>query len=107
MKIPTKKMKSLGCRDVFDVIKAPLITEKATLISEKNQFAFKVAPWSNKFQIRRAVEEIFSVDVLKINTISLKGKTKRFKGRLGRRSDIKKAIVTIKEGQKIDLSVKA
>jgi large subunit ribosomal protein L23 len=87
---------------MFDVIRAPVITEKATLLSEKNQVVFRVSLESNKFQIKKAVETLFGVTVLGVNTLVVKGKTKRFKGRPGRRSDFKKAYVKLAEGQTID-----
>ena len=87
---------------MFDVIRAPVITEKATLLSEKNQVVFRVSLEANKFQIKKAVETLFGVTVLGVNTLVVKGKTKRFKGRPGRRSDIKKAYVKLAEGQTID-----
>ena len=87
---------------MFDVIQAPVITEKATLLSEKSQVVFKVSLDATKFQIKAAVEGLFGVNVLGVNTLVVKGKTKRFKGRPGRRSDIKKAYVKLAEGQTID-----
>jgi large subunit ribosomal protein L23 len=91
---------------MFDVIRAPVITEKATLLSEKNQVVFKVSLDATKFQIKAAVEGLFGVSVLGVNTLVVKGKTKRFKGRPGRRSDIKKAYVKLAEGQTIDPTAK-
>jgi large subunit ribosomal protein L23 len=88
----------------FDVILAPVITEKATILSEQNKVVFRVAMDSTKDEIARAVESLFSVQVLKVNTLITKGKTKRFRGRLGVRSDVKKAIVTLAEGQSIDVT---
>jgi large subunit ribosomal protein L23 len=88
----------------FDVILAPVITEKATILSEQNKVVFRVAMDSTKDEIARAVEGLFSVQVLKVNTLITKGKTKRFRGRLGVRSDVKKAIVTLAEGQSIDVT---
>ena len=88
----------------YDVILAPVITEKATVLSEHNKVVFRVAMDSTKDEIARAVESLFSVQVLKVNTLITKGKTKRFRGRAGRRSDIKKAIVTLAEGQSIDVT---
>jgi len=88
----------------YDVIVAPLITEKATMLSEQNKVVFKVAMDSTKEDIATAVEELFKVKVTKVNTLIQKGKTKRFRGRPGRRSDIKKAIVTLQEGQSIDIT---
>jgi len=88
----------------YDVILAPVITEKATLLSEQNKVVFRVAPDSTKDEIAHAVEELFRVKVTKVNTSVTKGKTKRFRGIMGRRSDVKKAIVTLAEGQSIDIT---
>jgi len=88
----------------YDTILAPLITEKATLLSEQNKVVFSVAMDSTKEEIAGAVEALFKVRVTKVNTLIQKGKTKRFKGRPGRRSDLKKAIVTLQEGQSIDIT---
>jgi large subunit ribosomal protein L23 len=88
----------------YDVILAPVITEKATLLSEQNKVVFRVAMDSTKDEISAAVEELFKVQVLKVNTLITKGKSKRFRGRAGQRSDIKKAIVTLAEGQSIDVT---
>ncbi|GBD57007.1 50S ribosomal protein L23 [Gluconobacter wancherniae] len=91
---------------LYDVVRAPLITEKATLLSERNQLVFKVAPTATKPQIKAAVEKLFNVKVTGVNTLVQKGKAKRVKGRPGRRSDIKKAYVQLAEGQSIDLTAK-
>ena len=88
----------------YDTILAPMITEKATLLSEQNKVVFRVAIDSTKDEIAAAVEELFKVQVTKVNTLIQKGKTKRFRGRPGRRIDVKKAIVTLKEGQSIDIT---
>ena len=88
----------------YDVILAPVITEKATLLSEQNKVVFRVAQDSTKDEIAAAIEELFKVKVTKVNTLNVKGKTKRFRGKVGRRSDVKKAIVTLAEGQSIDIS---
>ena len=88
----------------YDVVVKPIITEKSTLVSEYNQVVFKVALDADKEAIAVAVEELFKVKVVKVNTLVQKGKTKRFRGRPGRRSDIKKAIVTLQEGQSIDIT---
>ena len=88
----------------YDVILAPVITEKATLLSEQSKVVFRVAKDSTKDEIAAAVEELFKVKVTKVNTMVTKGKTKRFRGRPGRRSDVKKAIVTLAEGQSIDIT---
>ncbi|MGL4489330.1 MAG: 50S ribosomal protein L23 [Rhizobiaceae bacterium] len=88
----------------YDVIVAPVITEKSTLVSDHNQVVFKVAPKATKPEIKAAVEALFKVKVTAVNTIVRKGKTKRFRGTVGRQSDIKKAIVTLAEGQSIDVA---
>lgn len=88
----------------YDVILAPHVTEKATMGSTHNQVTFKVALTATKPQIKAAVEALFKVEVKGVNTILIKGKAKRFKGRLGQRSDYKKAIVTLKAGQTIDVA---
>ena len=88
----------------YDVVLAPHITEKATLISEQNAVVFKVALDATKPQIKAAVEALFGVEVKGVNTITQKGKSKRWKGRPYTRSDLKKAIVTLAEGQSIDVT---
>jgi large subunit ribosomal protein L23 len=88
----------------YETILAPLITEKATQLSDQNKLVFKVALDATKDEIASAIEELFKVNVVKVNTLIQKGKTKRFRGRPGRRSDIKKAIVTLREGQSIDIT---
>jgi large subunit ribosomal protein L23 len=88
----------------YDVILAPHITEKSTLLSEHNAVVFKVAGDASKPQIKEAVEALFDVKVKGVNTIVAKGKTKRWKGKPYRRSDVKKAIVTLAEGQSIDIT---
>ncbi len=88
----------------YDIILSPVITEKATLASEQNQVVFKVLSTATKPQIQDAVQKLFNVQVVGVNTLNIKGKQKFFKGRLGRRSDIKKAVVTLAEGQSIDVT---
>ena len=88
----------------YDVILAPHITEKSTLLSEHNGVVFKVANDATKPQIKEAVEALWGVKVMGVNTIVQKGKTKRWKGRPYKRSDSKKAIVTLAEGQSIDVT---
>jgi large subunit ribosomal protein L23 len=88
----------------YDVILAPHITEKSTLLSEQNGVVFKVANDATKPQIKEAVEALFEVKVVGVNTIVQKGKSKRWKGRPYQRSDVKKAIVTLAEGQTIDIT---
>ncbi|WBU61392.1 50S ribosomal protein L23 [Paracoccus albus] len=88
----------------YDVIRKPVITEKATLAGEVNAFVFEVAIDANKPQIKEAVENLFDVKVKAVNTTVTKGKHKRFRGRPGVRSDVKKAYVTLEEGNSIDVS---
>ncbi len=89
---------------LYDVIVAPVITEKATLLSDQNKVVFKVAMTATKPQIKMAVERLFDVKVTAVNTLVRKGKEKRFRGRVGYQSDVKKAIVTLAEGQTIDVT---
>lgn len=89
---------------MYELVRAPIITEKATLLSEFNQISFWVPTDANKFEIKHAIEGLFDVKVTTVNTLRQKGKTKRFRGRVGRRSDRKKAIVTLAEGQSIDVT---
>ena len=88
----------------YDVVLAPHITEKSTMLSEHNAVVFKVANDATKPQIKAAVEALFGVSVTGVNTLTQKGKTKKWKGRPYTRSDIKKAIVTLAEGQSIDIT---
>ena len=88
----------------YDVIRKPIITEKATMASEANAVVFEVAIDANKPQIKEAVESLFNVKVKAVNTSITKGKVKRFKGQLGKRKDVKKAYVTLEEGSTIDVS---
>lgn len=88
----------------YDVIRGPHITEKATLVSEHNQVVFKVASDATKPAIKAAVEALFDVKVSAVNTLTQKGKTKKWKGAPYTRSDVKKAIVTLAEGQSIDVT---
>jgi|TARA_R110002020_G_scaffold309301_1_gene524869 large subunit ribosomal protein L23 len=88
----------------YDIIRKPIITEKSTLVAEENKIVFEVAITADKKSIKEAVEALFKVDVTAVNTVLQKGKTKRFKGHLGRRNDIKKAYVTLAEGQSVDIS---
>ena len=88
----------------YDVVLAPHITEKATLASENNAVVFKVANTATKPQIKEAVEAIFGVSVMGVNTINMKGKTKRWKGKAYKRVDQKKAVVTLKDGDSIDVT---
>jgi len=88
----------------YDTIVAPVITEKATMLSEQNKVVFRVSRDATKPQIAEAIENLFKVTVVKVNTLNVKGKTKRFRGREGKRSDVKKAIITLAEGQSIDIT---
>jgi len=88
----------------YDVIRKPVITEKATMASETGAVVFEVAIDSNKPQIKEAVEALFGVKVKAVNTTITKGKTKRFRGMMGRRRDVKKAYVTLEDGNTIDVS---
>jgi large subunit ribosomal protein L23 len=88
----------------FDIVLAPHITEKSTMLSEHNSVVFKVAPRATKPEIKAAVEALFNVKVTNVNTMVSKGKSKRWKGQPYRRSDVKKAIVTLAEGQSIDIT---
>ena len=88
----------------YSVISAPLITEKSTIVSEHNQVIFRVPLVSTKPEIKAAVESLFGVQVVAVNTLRQKGKVKRFRGRLGKRADTKKAIVTLAEGNSIDIT---
>ena len=97
------KAKTIDARH-YDVILAPVITEKSTLLSENNAVVFKVADDATKPEIKAAVEALFDVKVLSVNTLVTKGKTKRWKGKPYTRSDVKKAIVRLAEGQSIDVT---
>ena len=88
----------------YDVILSPVITEKATMLSESNKVVFRVRKDATKPQIKEAVERLFDVKVVAVNTLVTKGKVKMFRGRRGQRSDVKKAIVTLAEGQSIDVT---
>jgi large subunit ribosomal protein L23 len=88
----------------YDIVIAPHITEKSTMLSETNSVVFKVAPRASKPEIKAAVEALFGVTVTGVNTMVSKGKTKRWKGKPYQRSDVKKAIVTLAEGQSIDIT---
>ena len=88
----------------YDVIVSPVITEKATALSEQNKVVFKVRSDATKPQIKEAVEKLFDVKVKSVNTLVTKGKVKMFRGTRGQRSDVKKAVVTLQEGQTIDVT---
>ena len=88
----------------YDVIRTPAITEKSTLVSENNQVVFNVARDASKPEIKAAVEALFGVKVKAVNTLVRKGKTKRFKTTIGKQQDVKKAVVTLIEGQTLDVT---
>jgi large subunit ribosomal protein L23 len=88
----------------YGVITAPIITEKSTMISEHNKFVFRVPLTATKPQIKEAIEALFKVNVTSVNTMVTKGKSKFFRGMPGKRVDVKKAIVTLKDGQSIDVA---
>ena len=88
----------------YDSILSPIITEKTTILSENNQVVFEVPISATKPEIKEAIEALFKVSVTAVNTIKVKGKAKRFRGIAGRRKDIKKAIITLKDGDEIDIA---
>jgi large subunit ribosomal protein L23 len=90
--------------EFYDVIRKPIITEKATMVSENGAVVFEVAMDANKPQIKQAIESLFGVKVKAVNTTITKGKTKRFRGQPGKRRDVKKAYVTLEEGNTIDVT---
>jgi len=102
-KTPSRK-KLLSREAMYQILRGPVITEKATNLAERNQVAFRVSLDATKPEIKAAVEGLFGVTVTGVNTLVQKGKTKRFKGRPGQRSDVKKAYVTLAPGQSIDLT---
>ncbi|MAK11513.1 MAG: 50S ribosomal protein L23 [Rhizobiales bacterium TMED83] len=94
----------MSTEQYYDVIRAPVITEKATIASENNQIVFRVAIDADKKVIKEAVEALFDVKVKAVNTLRRKGKAKRFRGIPGRQNEMKKAIVTLEEGHSIDVT---
>ena len=91
---------------MYDAIVSPVITEKSQAGVEFNKMTFKVSPWATKSQVKEAVEALFETKVEKVNIINVKGKVKRFRGTFGKRKDVKKAVVTLVEGQSIDVASK-
>ena len=89
---------------MYDIVRSPVITEKATMGSEHNQVTFRVPLDASKPEIKAAIEELFKVKVAAVNTLRQQGKVKRFRGMVGKRSDYKKAMVTLAEGQSIDVT---
>jgi large subunit ribosomal protein L23 len=90
--------------NLFDVIRKPVVTEKALICASLNKYCFFVDVAADKNSVKNAIESIFTVNVAKVNILNVKGKTKKFKGRFGKRADLKKAIVTLANGQSIDVS---
>ena len=97
-------MKDKAVTESYDIIRRPIITEKATMASENGIIAFEVEISSTKKQIKNAIENLFNVKVEAINTLIVKGKVKRFRGKIGKRRDLKKAYVTLAEGNTIDVT---
>ena len=97
-------MKKDTVNEYYNIIRRPIITEKATMASEYGTVAFEVSIKSSKKQIKSAIENLFNVKVQSVNTLIVKGKVKRFRGKLGKRRDLKKAYVTLAEGNTIDVS---
>lgn len=104
MKKPAKTKKPSGTERHFDTVIAPVITEKSTIASERNQVVFRVPLEASKPQIAEAIEALFKVKVKAVNTLRTKGKNKQFQGRAYTRSTVKKAIVTLEEGHSIDVT---
>jgi large subunit ribosomal protein L23 len=98
------KIQKLSKQRMYEVIRAPVVTEKTTMGSEHSQVTFEVAMDATKPEIAAAVEGLFDVKVVAVNTLRTKGKIKRFRGFVGRRSDTKKAMVTLQKGQSIDVT---
>ena len=94
----------MTAKSKYDLIRSPLVTEKTTILGEQGKYVFEVASAADKSSVKKAIEEIFEVKVKSVNILSQKGKVKRFKGTLGRRSDMKKAIVTLEKDHSIDLA---
>ena len=106
-KAANTKKSILGEARLFDVIVRPVVTEKTTAAAEQNKVVFEISPTANKGDVKAAVESIFKVSVLKVNTINVEGKVKSFRGKRGQRSDFRKAIVTLAAGQTIDFAAGA
>lgn len=103
----SKKGGVLADARLYDVIVRPLVTEKTTAAAEQNKVVFKISPTATKNDVKSAVESIFKVTVLKVNTVNVEGKKKKFGGRQGQRSDFRKAIVTLAAGSTIDFAAGA
>ena len=103
-RVMKKPVVNLSQAEMYDIIRRPVVTEKSTLASQHNQVTFRVHPDATKPEIRAAVEVLFKVKVKAVNTVNVRGKNKMFRGRAGKRSDWKKAIVSLAEGQTIDVT---
>ena len=105
-KAAAKKSSASGVADarLYDILVRPIVTEKSTAANEFNKVTFAISPTATKFDVKQAVEALFKVSVKKVNTMNTEGKIKRFRGQPGQRSDLRKAIVTLAEGQSIDLA---
>jgi large subunit ribosomal protein L23 len=90
--------------EMYDIIRRPIVTEKSAMLGEQRKYVFEVMPSANKDLVRKAIQGIFGVTVTKVNILNVKGTSRRFKGIMGRTSDMKKAIVTLAENQEIDLT---
>ena len=101
----SKKVQNKILLKHYDVLVSPHITEKATALSQHNQYVFLINPSTNKREIKESVESLYKVNVLSVNTVKTEGRATRFKGRVGKRNDVRKAIVRIAAGQTMDLSV--
>ena len=97
-------MNDRAIADLHDVLVRPVVTEKSTMASEQNKVTFMISPTADKLQVKQAIEHLFKVKVAKVNTVNIKGKTKRFRGKMGKRGDIRKAVITLEAGQTIDLA---
>ena len=106
-KAANAKKSILGEARQYDAIVRPIVTEKTTVLAEQNKVVFEISPTANKGEVKAAVESIFKVSVLKVNTINVEGKVKSFRGKKGQRSDFRKAIVTLAAGQTIDFAAGA
>ena len=89
----------------FDILQSPIVTEKSTMLSEANKYVFEVPLYATKESVKTAVQKVFKVDVVSVNMLIRGGKEKKFKGTIGRRSDSKRAVVTIASGQNLDLTL--
>tara|TARA_B100001123_G_C14937913_1_gene878477 strand:- start:38 stop:358 length:321 start_codon:yes stop_codon:yes gene_type:complete len=98
-------LNKMSTERAFSIIKKPMMTEKSTNLNQFNQYSFIVSKDSNVFEIKQAIEQVFKVKVLKVNSSVMRGKPKTFKGNFGYKKDFKKAIVTLEEGNTIDSSL--